>query len=125
MSRIGKLPIKLPSGVTVSVADNNTVTVKGPKGSLNQVLDPDMKVNVEDSTLTIERPTEQKRHRALHGLYRALLSNMVKGVSEGFKIQQELVGIGYKATNQGQLLDLVIGYSHEVMMEIPAEIKIT
>lgn len=125
MSRIGKQPIALPNGVTASVAQNNEVTVKGPKGSLTEKIDPEMIVRLEDSTLLVERPTEQKRHRAMHGLYRSLLANMVKGVSEGFTVQQELVGVGYKATNQGQLLDLVIGYSHEVMMELPAEVKVT
>jgi large subunit ribosomal protein L6 len=126
MSRIGKQPINIPQGVTVSVADNNVVTVKGPKGSLSRKIDPDITVRMdEDGTLNVERPTEQKRHRALHGLYRALLNNMVTGVSEGFTIKQELVGVGYKATATGQLLDLAIGYSHEVMVELPEEIKVS
>lgn len=125
MSRIGKLPISLPSGVSVSVAPNNVVTVKGPKGSLSQEVNPDITVKTEDGLLLVERPSEQKRHKALHGLYRATLQNMVKGVSEGFTIQQELVGVGYKASNQGQLLDLSVGYSHEVMIELPAEVAVT
>lgn len=125
MSRIGKLPVTLPKGVEVSVAANNEVTVKGPKGSLTQRIDPDITVRVEDGSLLVERPSDQKRHRSMHGLYRALLANMVEGVTNGFTIKQELVGVGYKATNNGQLLDLVIGYSHEVMVELPQEIKVT
>jgi large subunit ribosomal protein L6 len=125
MSRIGKNPVALPSGVTVDIADNNTVSVKGPKGTLTQKVDPDITVKVEGNTILVERPSEQKRHKALHGLYRSLLSNMVKGVSEGFKVEQELVGVGYKATNNGQLLDLVIGYSHEILMQLPEEVKVT
>jgi large subunit ribosomal protein L6 len=125
MSRIGKSPVSLPKGVTVDVAPNNVVTVKGPKGSLSEKVDADITIKVDGDTLTVERPSEQKRHKALHGLYRAIIANMVRGVSEGFTLQQELVGVGYKATNQGQLLDLVIGYSHEVMVELPAEVKVS
>ncbi|MCX6351038.1 MAG: 50S ribosomal protein L6 [Bacteroidetes bacterium] len=124
MSRIGKLPIAIPGGVTVNVAANNLVTVKGPKGELTQAIDPDIMVKVEEGFINLERPTEQKRHKALHGLSRSLLFNNVKGVSEGFEIKQELVGVGYKATHKGQLLDLAIGYSHEIMIELPKEITL-
>jgi len=124
MSRIGKSPIKLATGVTVSVSPANEVTVKGPKGELKKVIDRDMKVEVKDGVLTVIRPTEQIRHKALHGLYRALLSNMVTGVTDGFKKQLELVGVGYKATNQGQLLDLALGYSHNIIFEVPKELKV-
>ncbi|MET7000567.1 50S ribosomal protein L6 [Chitinophaga defluvii] len=124
MSRIGKSPIKLATGVTVSVSPANEVTVKGPKGELKKVIDRDMKVEVKDGVLTVIRPTEQIRHKALHGLYRALLSNMVIGVTDGFKKQLELVGVGYKATNQGQLLDLALGYSHNIIFEVPKELKV-
>ncbi len=125
MSRIGKLPISLPAKVEVSIASDNTVTVKGPKGSLSQKVDPDIKVNVEDGTLTVERPTDQKRHKALHGLYRALLNNLVVGVSQGYTREMEVVGVGYRVENQGNLLTLTIGYSHPVMFYIPSEIKVT
>src|SRR5678816_381613 len=101
MSRIGKAPISIPSGVTISVSDDNIVTVKGPKGELTQQVDPEMSIAQEDGTLTVNRPSEQKRHKALHGLYRSLINNMVIGVTEGYKTQQELVGVGYRATNQG------------------------
>jgi large subunit ribosomal protein L6 len=125
MSRIGKNPVALPGTVTVDVASNNVVSVKGPKGTLTQKVDPDIIVRVEDNNILVERPSEQKRHKALHGLYRSLLANMVKGVSEGFKVTQELVGVGYKATNNGQLLDLTIGYSHEILIQLPDEVKVT
>ena len=125
MSRIGKLPIALTSNVQVSIAPDNVVTVKGPKGELTQAVDSDITVTVEDGKLLVQRPTEQKRHKALHGLYRALLNNMVKGVTEGYKIEQELVGVGYRATNQGNTLDLVLGYSHHYVFQLPAEIKVT
>ncbi|MEP7263030.1 MAG: 50S ribosomal protein L6 [Bacteroidota bacterium] len=123
MSRIGKLPVQIPSGIQVSVADS-VVTVKGPKGTLTQKLTDDISVNIDGAVLTVERPTEQKRHKALHGLYRALIQNMIIGVSTGFKVEQELVGVGYRATNQGQMLDLVLGYSHHVVFELPTEIKV-
>ena len=110
MSRIGKQPIAVPAGVEVKVADNNIVSVKGPKGELTQKIDADMIVKLEDGQIVVNRPTEQKRHKALHGLYRSLISNMVKGVHEGYKTEQELVGVGYKATNDGQILDLTLGY---------------
>ncbi|NLR81795.1 50S ribosomal protein L6 [Chitinophaga eiseniae] len=124
MSRIGKSPIKLASGVTVTVSPANEVTVKGPKGELKKSIDREMKIEVKDGILTVVRPTDQIRHKALHGLYRALLANMVQGVTEGFKKQLELVGVGYKAANSGQLLDLSLGYSHNIIFEIPQELKV-
>ncbi|WP_298741886.1 50S ribosomal protein L6 [uncultured Chitinophaga sp.] len=125
MSRIGKSPIKLASGVTVTVSPANEITVKGPKGELKKSIDRDIKVEVKDGVVTVTRPTDQIRHRALHGLYRALLANMVKGVTDGFKKQLELVGVGYKAANQGQLLDLSLGYSHNIIFEVPKELKVS
>ncbi len=124
MSRIGKLPIKLPVGVTVTVKPDNSVTVKGPKGELNQVVNPDIKVEIEDGVVALSRPTEQKRHKSLHGLYRALINNMVHGVSEGYKIEMEVVGVGYKAEVKGQVLDLSLGYSHDIYFQIPDEVKV-
>ena len=125
MSRIGKNPINVPAGVTVTVSKENLVTVKGPKGELSQQVDADIAVTQEDGVLTVTRPTEQKRHKALHGLYRSLINNMVVGVTDGYKIEQELVGVGYRATNQGNTLDLVLGYSHHYVFQLPAEIKVT
>ena len=124
MSRIGKLPISLPKGVEVTVNKNN-ITVKGPKGSLNRTINPDITVAVADGVVTLSRPTEQKRHKALHGLYRALLNNMVTGVSTGYKTEQELVGVGYRAAAKGQQLELTLGYSHNIIFELPAEIKVS
>jgi large subunit ribosomal protein L6 len=124
MSRIGKAPIKLPAGVEVKVSNGNVVSVKGPKGELQQPMDADISINVEGDILTVTRPTDQKRHKALHGLYRSLLNNMVTGVTAGYKIQQELVGVGYKATNDGNILDLTLGYSHHIYFEIPKELKV-
>ncbi len=124
MSRIGKLPISLPKGVDVNVSDKNVVTVKGPKGELKRTIDPAIAVNVDAGIITLSRPTEQKRHKALHGLYRSLISNMVKGVSEGFKTEQELVGVGYRAAAKGQQLELTLGYSHNIIFELPKEIKV-
>ena len=124
MSRIGKKPVVIPSGITVTVGTDNTITVKGPKGELKQAIDRDIKVVVKDSKIEITRPTDQIRHRALHGLYRSLLSNMVKGVSEGYKRQLELIGVGFKASNQGNLLDLALGFSHNIIFEIPKELKL-
>src|SRR5919199_1668527 len=123
MSRIGKQPVTLASGVTVTVGGDNTITVKGPKGTLSQTIDRDIKVEVNGTEVNITRPTDQIRHRAMHGLYRALISNMVKGVTEGFTKQLELVGVGYKAANQGNLLDLSLGYSHNIIFEVPKELK--
>lgn len=124
MSRIGKNPISLPKGVSVSVSPTNEVSVKGPKGELKRVIDRDIKVEIKEDRLEIVRPTEQIRHKALHGLYRALIQNMVTGVSEGFTKTLELVGVGYKASNQGQLLDLSLGYSHNFLVELPKEIGV-
>ncbi len=124
MSRIGKAPISVPKGVEITV-NKGLVTVKGPKGSLDQKLDSDIGVEVADGIITVTRPTEQKRHKALHGLYRALIANMVKGVSEGYKTEQELVGVGYRASNKGQLLELSLGFSHNITFELPKEIKVT
>jgi large subunit ribosomal protein L6 len=125
MSRVGKAPIAMPQGVTVTVSADNVVTVKGPKGELQQAVDSDITIAQEDGQLLVTRPSDQKRHKALHGLYRALLNNMVIGVTEGYKIQQELVGVGYRATNTGNTLDLVLGYSHHYVFELPTEIKVT
>jgi large subunit ribosomal protein L6 len=124
MSRIGKLPITVPAGVEVNIA-GTTVSVKGKLGSLTETIDADIIVKLEDGVINVSRPTDQKRHRALHGLYRSLIANMVKGVSEGYKTEQELVGVGYRASNKGQLLELALGYSHNVVFELPNEIKIT
>ena len=123
MSRIGKAPINIPAGVTISVSDVNLVTVKGPKGELTQDVDTDIKVSQEDGILTVERPSEQKRHKALHGLYRSLINNMVVGVTEGYKSQQELVGVGYKATVNGNVLELSLGYSHNIYVALPVEVS--
>lgn len=124
MSRIGKLPITLPAKVEVKVS-GDTIQVKGPKGELSQKLVDGVSVAVDGNTVTVNRASDAKQHRALHGLYRALINNMVTGVSTGFKTEQELVGVGYKASNQGQLLDLVLGYSHHFIFEIPAEVKVS
>ncbi len=124
MSRIGKLPIELPKGVELTVS-NGLVSVKGPKGNLVQEIDTNsVSINLDGSTVTVNRASEAKDHRAKHGLYRALIANMVKGVSQGFTIEQELVGVGYKATNNGQLLELALGYSHNVVFDLPAEVKV-
>jgi large subunit ribosomal protein L6 len=124
MSRIGKKLIELPSGVTLSVGSDNLVTVKGPKGELKQLVDRDIIIEINGSTVEIKRPTDQIRHRALHGLYRALISNLVVGVTTGFKKELELVGVGYKAANQGNTLDLSLGYSHNIIFEIPSELSL-
>lgn len=124
MSRIGKLPITIPEKVTVTVGKDNVVTVKGPLGELKQNIDPDIKIGVENGILTVTRPTDNKRHRSLHGLYRALLNNMVIGVSKGYTVKQELVGVGYRAEAKGQLLELNLGYSHDVIIALPSEIKV-
>lgn len=124
MSRIGKLPIEVPAGVAINVSKENLVTVKGPLGTLTQKVDSDIEVKVEKNVLTVIRPTEQKRHRAMHGLYRSLLNNMVTGVSKGYEMKLELVGIGYRAESQNQILDLVLGYSHHTYLQIPSEVKV-
>lgn len=124
MSRIGKKPITIPAGVVVTFDKNNLVTAKGPLGTLTQNIDPDMGLTVEDGTLTVTRPTEQKRHKALHGLYRSLLSNLLTGVSEGYKKELELVGVGYKATNNGNIIDMSLGFSHNIYLVVPSELKV-
>ncbi|TAF53173.1 MAG: 50S ribosomal protein L6, partial [Sphingobacteriia bacterium] len=115
MSRIGKQPVVLPKGVTVTVSADNQVTVKGPKGELKQSIDRDIVINVSETEVTFSRPTDQIRHRAMHGLYRAIVANLVKGVTEGFKKELELVGVGFKAANTGNMLDLALGYSHNII----------
>ena len=123
MSRIGKLPVSLPTGVSVQLCDGNVLKVKGPLGELSQKIDSDIKVIVEDNQIKFERPTDQPRHRSMHGLYRALVHNMVVGVSEGFSTQQELVGVGYRVALNGQLLSFSLGYSHEIQLMLPTEVK--
>jgi large subunit ribosomal protein L6 len=123
MSRIGKLPINIPTVVDFKVSDKNLVTVKGPKGTLYQQIETTaIKVEISDNVVNVNRLSEQKRHKSLHGLYRQLIFNMVKGVSEGFKLQMELYGVGYKAENRGQILQLSLGYSHPVMFYIPEDV---
>ncbi len=124
MSRIGKNPVVIPQGVTVTVGKDNVVTVKGPKGELKEAIDRDIIVEVAEGQVTFARPTDQGRHRAMHGLYRALVGNMVKGVTDGFEKKLELVGVGYKAANQGNILDLALGYSHNIVVEVPDELKV-
>src|SRR6186997_1366967 len=124
MSRIGKQPVTIPAGVTFNFS-NHKVSVKGPKGELHQVIDPDFKISKqEDGTYLVERPTDQKRHKSMHGLYRALIANMIEGVSKGYKAQMELVGVGYKANAQSNVLELSLGYSHNVFLAVPSEIKV-
>jgi len=125
MSRIGKQPINIPDKVQVQVSKGNFVNVKGPKGELSRQIDPELKINIDGNTLIIERPTDQKRHRSMHGLSRTLLFNMIEGVSNGFSIKQEIVGVGYKVNNTGQRLELNLGYSHDLVFIIPDEVKVT
>ena len=124
MSRIGKNPVTITNGVNVSIGADNVITVKGPKGELKQAIDRDIKVEIKDDKIVFIRPTDQIRHKAMHGLYRSLVNNMVLGVTEGYVKKLELVGVGYKASNQGNLLDLSLGYSHNIVFEIPKELKI-
>ncbi|OIR14308.1 50S ribosomal protein L6 [mine drainage metagenome] len=124
MSRIGKKPVSIPKGVTVTVGADNVITVKGPKGELKQAIDRDITVEVKADEVVFARPTDQIRHRAMHGLYRALVGNLVKGVTEGYKKDLELVGVGFKAANQGNILDLALGYSHNIIFEVPKELKV-
>jgi large subunit ribosomal protein L6 len=124
MSRIGKLPVNLPKGVTVSVSDTNLVRVKGPLGELTQAVDTDLKVEVVGNEVILSRPSESKNHKSLHGLYRALIHNMVVGVSEGYKKELELVGVGYRAEAKGQNLEMSLGFSHEVILQLPNEVKV-
>jgi large subunit ribosomal protein L6 len=124
MSRIGKLPVNLPHGVTVNVSDANVVSVKGPLGELKQNIDKDLKVEVVDNTIILQRPSESKNHKSVHGLSRALLANMVVGVSQGFKKELELVGVGYRAEAKGQQLEMSLGYSHDIILQVPDEVKV-
>jgi large subunit ribosomal protein L6 len=125
MSRIGKLPVNLPAGVTLSVGSDNTVKVKGPLGELTQKVDPDIKVTVEGNIVKVARPTDQSRHRSMHGLYRSLINNMVTGVHEGFTIKQEFVGVGFRVEVKGQILEMSLGFSHDVHFMLPKEVKAT
>ena len=124
MSRIGRKPVAVPKGVTITVGNDGVLTVKGPKGELKQAIDRDITVEVKEDEIIFNRPTDQIRHRALHGLYRALTANMIKGVTEGYKKNLELIGVGFKASNQGNVLDLSLGYSHNILFEIPKELKV-
>lgn len=124
MSRIGKLPIPLPAGVNIEISPANIVTLKGPLGSLTQAVDPAITIEIENNEIYLKRHTDQRRHRSLHGLYRALIANMVKGVSEGFTVKQELIGVGYKVTSTGQVMEFSLGYSHNVVVELAPEVKV-
>jgi len=132
MSRIGKKLLEIPAGVTINIADDNTVTVKGPKGELSRTFNPDMKIVIEDNVLTVTRPSDAKEHRALHGTTRSLLGNMVEGVSKGFERGLELIGVGYRASKSGNKLVLNVGYSHPVEItpesgieiEVPSQTKV-
>ncbi|NQU85709.1 MAG: 50S ribosomal protein L6 [Mariniphaga sp.] len=125
MSRIGKLPIEIPAGVEIKVSDDNVATVKGPLGELSQKIDPCVKVVIEDNNITVERESDQKQHKAMHGLYRSLINNMVTGVSKGYEIKLELVGIGYRAELiENNVLDLTLGYSHHTFIQLPPEVKV-
>jgi large subunit ribosomal protein L6 len=124
MSRIGKLPVNLPSGVTISVDDTNLVSVKGPLGTLSQKVDSDIRVEVENNEIILSRPNDEKRLKSLHGLYRALIDNMVVGVSKGYRKDLELVGVGYRAEAKGQQLEMSLGYSHDIVMELPQEVRV-
>jgi large subunit ribosomal protein L6 len=124
MSRIGKLPVNLPSGVTISVDDTNLVSVKGPLGTLSQKVDSDIRVEVENNEVVLSRPSDEKRLKSLHGLYRALIDNMVVGVSKGYRKDLELVGVGYRAEAKGQQLEMSLGYSHDIVMELPQEVRV-
>ena len=123
MSRIGKMPINIPAGVTVTVKDN-VITVKGPKGELSQEINPNINVAIEGNEINVTRPNDEKENRAMHGLYRSLVQNMVTGVSEGYTKTLELVGVGYRASNQGQVLELSLGYTHNIFLQLPKEIKV-
>ena len=123
MSRIGKAPIAIPAGVTVTVS-GDTVTVKGPKGTLTQTFNPEIDVKVENNDMVLTRPSDDREHRAQHGLYRALIHNMVVGVSEGYRKEMELVGVGYRAAATGQVLELALGYSHAIYLKLPPEVKV-
>ncbi|MBC6993067.1 50S ribosomal protein L6 [Neolewinella lacunae] len=124
MSRIGKNPISVPAAVKVDISKGNLVTVKGPKGELTQQVSPDMGVSLEDGTLTVTRPSNSKRHRSFHGLYRSLIANMITGVTEGYTLEMEVVGVGYRAENNGSLLILTLGYSHPIYFMVPREVTV-
>jgi large subunit ribosomal protein L6 len=124
MSRIGNLPVSIPEGVTIQVSEKNLVTVKGPKGELTQQVHPDLKLELKENELLLSRPSEQKEYKSMHGLYRSLVNNMVEGVSKGFEIKLELVGVGYRAEAKGQILELSLGYSHDIIIELPPEINL-
>jgi len=124
MSRIGRKPVSIPKGVTVTLGKDNSVTVKGPKGELKEAVDRDITLEVKDDQVILGRPTDQIRHRAMHGLYRSLISNMMKGVTDGYKRNLELIGVGFKASSQGNVLDLSLGYSHNIIFEVPKELKV-
>ena len=123
MSRIGKLPVNLPANVTAELLDGNVVKVKGPLGEMSQKVDPDITVTIEGNTIKFTRPTDLPRHRSMHGLYRALVNNMVVGVSQGFEVKQEFVGVGYRVEAQGQMVVLNLGYSHSINLLLPPEVK--
>jgi large subunit ribosomal protein L6 len=123
MSRIGKAPVAISKGVEISVSQENLVTVKGPKGELTQQLDPAITINIEEDQIVLDRATEAKDHRAKHGLYRSLINNMVIGVTEGYTTTQEFVGVGYRAVITGQKLEMALGYSHPIVLELPLEVK--
>lgn len=123
MSRIGKVPINIPEKVQIDISKGNLVTVKGPKGEIKQQVDPDLTIRVESNIIYVERPTDQKRHKAMHGLYRTLISNMVEGVSKGFTTKQELVGVGYKVVAVENRLEFALGFSHDIVLVLPDEVK--
>jgi large subunit ribosomal protein L6 len=125
MSRIGKNPINIPAGVEISVSGDNVITVKGPKGELNQAVDQNISIENKEGIITLTRANEEKEIRSKHGLYRSLINNMIVGVTDGYKIQQELIGVGYRAKSAGQQLELTIGYSHIIILELPKEVKVT
>ena len=125
MSRIGNAPITVPEGVEINISDNNLVVVKGKLGELEQAVHPEIKVSLKDGEISVSRPNDNKDMRSLHGLYRALINNMVEGVTNGYVIEQELIGVGYRAKTQGQRLELSLGYSHPIIMELPSEVKVT
>ena len=124
MSRIGKMPIHLPKGVDVKISDDNVLTVKGPMGELSQKVNPTIEMKCEDGVLHFNRPNDEKETKAMHGLYRALVNNMVVGVSEGYKKELELVGVGYRVSNQGNLIEFSLGYTHPIFIQLPKEVKV-
>lgn len=125
MSRIGKMPIHLPKGVDIKISDDNVITVKGPLGELSQAVNPEIAISLEEGVLSFSRPSDSKYHKSQHGLYRALVANMVKGVSEGFKVSQEVIGVGYKVQANGNVMEMDLGYSHKIYFELAPEIKVT